>query len=60
MRDKGSQAGDVRGRDSLTERAAETTAAEMVSGPEETQPVGAGTAAKAAGGRDGVKRGGSM
>lgn len=36
-------------RDSLTEEAGETTAADMVKGPEDTRPVGQGTRAKVAG-----------
>jgi hypothetical protein len=36
-------------RDSLTEEAGETTAADMVRGPEDKRPVGAGTRVKVAG-----------
>ncbi|MET0625817.1 MAG: hypothetical protein ABW250_22980 [Pyrinomonadaceae bacterium] len=46
MSDKESHAGETGGESSLTEEAGETTAADMVSGPEDTRPVGADTMVK--------------
>lgn len=49
MSDKEEQAEAAGGGGSLTEEAGETTAADMVRGPEDTRPVGADTMVKVAG-----------
>lgn len=46
MSDKESREQEAGGGSSLTEEAGETTAADMVSGPEDTRPVGADTMVK--------------
>jgi len=56
--DKESDAEEAGGGSSLTEEAGETTAADMVSGPEDTRPVGADTMVKVGGPAGGARKGG--
>ena len=58
MSDKESRAEGAGGGGSLTEQAGETTAADMVSGPEDTRPVGADTMVKVGDAAGGEKKGG--
>lgn len=58
MSDKESRAAEAGGGGTLTEEAGETTAADMVSGPEDTRPVGADTMVKVGGPAGGARKGG--
>ncbi len=58
MSEKESRSDEAGGEGSLTEEAGETTAADMVSGPEDTRPVGADTMVKVGGSAGGERKGG--
>lgn len=58
MSEQESHAGEPGVGSSLTEEAGETTAADMVSGPEDTRPVGADTMVKVGGPAGGARKGG--
>ena len=59
MSEKESHAEEPGGGSSLTEEAGETTAADMVSGPEDARPVGADTMVKVGEPAGGARKGGS-
>ena len=58
MSDKEVPAESAGGGDSLVEQAGETTAADMVSGPQDTKPVGTDTMVKVGDATGGEKKGG--
>ena len=58
MSERESHAEEANGGSSLTEEAGETTAADMVSGPEDARPVGADTMVKVGEPAGGARKGG--
>lgn len=56
MTDEESRGEDTGREGSLTEQAGETTAADMVSGPEDTRPVGADTEVEVGGPSDAAEK----
>ena len=58
MSEQESRAEEANGGSSLTEEAGETTAADMVRGPEDTRPVGADTMVKVGEPAGGAMKGG--